>query len=43
VLASEVSVEGVQPRGDGGLGELRAVTSGERGPVLDWRFVGLMA
>jgi acyl dehydratase len=43
VLASEVSVEGAQPLGDGGLVELRAVTSSERGPVLDWRFVGLMA
>ena len=43
VLASEISVEGAQPLADAGLVELRAVTSSERGQVLDWRFVGLMA
>jgi acyl dehydratase len=42
-LETELSVEGLHPLDDGGLVELRAVTSAERGPVLDWRFVGLMA
>jgi acyl dehydratase len=44
VLATELTVEGVHPVADAGLVELRAVTSAEdRGEVLDWRFVGLMA
>jgi acyl dehydratase len=43
VLSTELSVEGVRPLDDGGLVELRAATSADRGEVLDWRFVGLMA
>lgn len=49
VLATELTVEGLHPlSGGGGLVDLRARTSADRGepdpaPVLDWRFVGLMA
>jgi len=43
VLATELTVEGARPLEDAGLVELRALTSSDRGPVLDWRFVGLMA
>jgi len=51
VLATELTVEALHPleRADAGLVDLRAVTTADRGdgeepsPVLDWRFVGLMA
>ena len=49
VLSTELTVEGVRPLDAGGLVDLRAVTAaeregkGERTPVLDWRFLGLMA
>ena len=49
VLRTEVRVEGLSPREDGGLAELRALVSavrdGEDEPqgVLDWRFVALVA
>jgi 2-methylfumaryl-CoA hydratase len=43
VLGTELTVESVRPLADGGLVELRARTSADRGEVLDWRFVGLMA
>ena len=42
-LGTELTVEGVRALRDGGLVELRARTSADRGEVLDWRFVGLMA
>jgi len=47
ILATELTVEGLQPLDAGGLVELRAHTTAEREgeavPVLDWRFLGLMA
>jgi acyl dehydratase len=50
VLATELTVEALHPleRSGAGLVDLRAVTtadrdSGDPEPVLDWRFVGLMA
>ena len=49
VLSTELTVEGTHPLAAGGLVDLRAVTAaehdgkGERTPVLDWRFLGLMA
>jgi 2-methylfumaryl-CoA hydratase len=49
VLSSEITVEGIHPLDGCGLVDLRAVTSAEREgqgeatPVLDWRFLGLMA
>jgi len=47
VLATELSVGDVHPLQRGGLVDLRAVTSADRGegpePVLDWRHLGLMA
>jgi len=46
VLATEVSVGDAHPLENGGLLDLRAVTSADRGegpePVLDWHLVGLM-
>jgi len=46
-LHSEVEVEGVQELGDGALAHLRSRVSASRGqtrePVLDWRFVALLA
>ena len=48
VLRTEVRVEGVEPAADGALVDLRALVSANRpddeeAPVLDWRFVALMA
>ena len=51
VLATELTVEAVHPLDDvdAGLVDLRAVTTADRGqpdgaePVLDWRFLGVMA
>lgn len=49
VLSTELTVEAVHSLEGGGLADLRAVTAaeregkGERTPVLDWRFLGLMA
>jgi acyl dehydratase len=47
VLRTELHVEELRPVGDGALASLRALVSavrdGEPAPVLDWRFVGLMA
>ncbi len=49
VLSTELTVEAVHPLEAGGFVDLRAVTAaerdgkGERTPVLDWRFLGLMA
>jgi 2-methylfumaryl-CoA hydratase len=49
VLSTELTVEAAHPLEAGGLLDLRAVTAaerdgqGERTPVLDWRFLGLMA
>ena len=47
VLSTELTVEGVHPLETGGLADLRAVTTAERegetAPVLDWRFLGVMA
>ncbi len=51
VLATELTVEALHPleSADAGLVDLRAVTSADRGdsedpsPVLDWRFLGVMA
>ena len=48
VLRTELRVEGVEPVADGGLVDLRALVSAHRpddeeAPVLDWRFVALLA
>jgi acyl dehydratase len=47
VLATELTVGDLHPLERGGLVDLRAVTSADRGdapePVLDWRLLGLMA
>ncbi|MEW6476077.1 MAG: MaoC family dehydratase [Actinomycetota bacterium] len=49
VLRSEVTVEAVHPLAQGGMVDLHAVVFADHGdgnaeqPVLDWRFVGLMA
>jgi len=47
VLSTELTVGEIHPLERGGLVDLRAVTSADRGegsqPVLDWRFLGLMA
>ena len=48
VLRTELRVEGVEPAADGGLVDLRALVSAHRpddeeAPVLDWRFVALVA
>jgi hypothetical protein len=47
VLSTELTVEAVHPLETGGLVDLRAVTTAERdgeaAPVLDWRFLGVMA
>ena len=47
VLATELTVGETHPLERGGLVDLRAVTSADRGegpePVLDWRLMGLMA
>lgn len=47
VLSTELAVGDVHPLARGGLVDLRAVTSADRGegpePVLDWRLLGLMA
>ena len=47
ILSTELSVDEVHPRERGGLVDLHAVTSADRGegaePVLDWRLLGLMA
>ncbi len=49
ILSTELTLEGKQPAADGGLVELRALVAAHREdsdepvPVLDWRFVGLMA
>ena len=47
-VRSEPCVEGVEPAADGGLVDVRALVSAHRpndeeAPVLDWRFVALMA
>lgn len=50
ILGTELTLEGKHPQPDGGLVDLHAMVyadradgSAERDPVLDWRFVGLMA
>jgi acyl dehydratase len=48
VLATALTVEAVHPLEQGGLVDLRAQTTADRGgegpvPVLDWRFLGVMA
>ncbi len=48
VLRTELRVEGIEPVADGGLIDLRAMVSAHRpddkeAPVLDWRFVALVA
>ena len=48
VLRTELRVEGVEPAANGGLVDLRALVSAyrpndEEAPVLDWRFVALVA
>jgi acyl dehydratase len=50
ILGTELTLEGKHPLADGGLLDLHAIVladradgSAEREPVLDWRFVGLMA
>ncbi|MGZ6616287.1 MAG: MaoC family dehydratase [Solirubrobacteraceae bacterium] len=47
VLRTELRVERVEPAADGGLVDLRALVSAHRSndeaPVLDWRFVALVA
>ncbi len=48
VLRTELRVEGVEPAADGRLVDLRALVSAhrpnaEQAPVLDWRFVALVA
>lgn len=48
MLRTELRVEGVEPAADGGLVDLRALVSAHRpddeeAPVLDWRFVALLA
>ena len=48
VLRTELRVEGVELVADGGLVDLRALVSAyrpddEEAPVLDWRFVALVA
>ena len=47
VLSTELTVEALHPLHSGGLVDLRAVTTAERDgeakPVLDWRFLGVMA
>jgi acyl dehydratase len=47
VLRTELHVDGVEPLGDGGLVDLRALVSAARADgdeaVLDWRFVALLA
>lgn len=47
ILSTELTVGEMHPLEFGGLVDLRAVTSADRGegpePVLDWRLVGLMA
>ena len=47
VLSTELTVEAVRPLENGGLVDLRAVTTAERdgeaAPALDWRFLGGMA
>ncbi len=47
VLRTELALEAVHPLADGGLVDLRAqvraLRDGEAHPVLDWRFVGVMA
>ena len=48
VLHTELHVEGVEPAAHGGLVDLRALVSAHRpdneeAPVLDWRFVALLA
>jgi acyl dehydratase len=48
-LRSEITVDALHPLSSGGMVDLHAVTWADRGegelaqPVLDWRFVGLMA
>ena len=48
VLGTALTVEAVHPLEQGGLVDLRAQTTADRGdegpaPVLDWRFLGVMA
>ena len=48
VLRTELRVDGVEPAADGGLVDLQALVSAHRpnddaAPVLDWRFVALVA
>ena len=47
VLRTELALDAVHPLADGGLVDLRAqvraLRDGEEHPVLDWRFVGVMA
>jgi hypothetical protein len=50
VLGTELTLDGKHELADGGLLDLHAVVfadradgSAEREPVLDWRFVGLIA
>jgi acyl dehydratase len=43
VLRTEVTVEAVHPLSEGGMVELHAVVRSEEQPVLDWRFIALMA
>jgi hypothetical protein len=50
ILGTELTLEGKHPIGEGGLLDLHAMVyadradgSAEHEPVLDWRFVGLMA
>jgi acyl dehydratase len=49
VLRTEVTVEAVHPLSQGGMVDLHAIVWADHGdgkqeqPVLDWRFVGLMA
>ncbi|MEA2196339.1 MAG: hypothetical protein QOJ25_390 [Solirubrobacteraceae bacterium] len=50
ILGTELTLEGTHPLTDGGLLDLHAIVfadradgSAEHEPVLDWRFVGLMA
>ena len=47
ILSTELTIEAVHPLAAGGLVDLRAVTTAERdgesSPVLDWRFLGVMA
>jgi acyl dehydratase len=49
VLRTELTVDALHPLSQGGMVDLHAVVWADRGdrqpeqPVLDWRFVGLMA